>query len=186
MNAVKIEALTAGEYGGGQLLGLGGGQNEHGVARRLLQGFEQRVERSGGEHVHLVDDVDLVAGQRGRILDLIPQIADFIHAVVGRRVDFQHVHAALRLKGAAHLAFAAGITVHGMQAVDGAGEHLGRRGFSGAAGAAKQIGVGDAAGFHLSLQGAHNRVLIADFRKRIGPPCAVQRLITHDLPPQWF
>jgi len=179
---MEVEALAAGEDGGGQFLGLGGGQDEYRVARRLLQGLEQGVERTGGEHVHLVDDVDLVFGQRRRILDLVPQLADLVHAVVAGGVDLQHVHAVFLLQGLADFAFAAGIARPGIQTVDRPGEHLGRSGLTGAAGAAEEVGVGDAPGFHLPHQRAHHRVLIAYTRKGIRTPCPVQCLITHRFP----
>ena len=182
-DAVEVEALAAGQDRGRKLLGLGGGQDEHGVLRRLLQGLEQRVERAGGEHVHLVDDVDLVAGQRRGILNLVAQLADVVHAGVGGRVDLQHVHAVLAGQRLADFALAAGVAVYGMQAVDGPGEHLRRSGLARTARAAEQVGVGDAVGLHLTAQGAHHRILIADFRKRAGPPRAIQCLITHAPPP---
>ncbi len=182
---VEVEALAAGQDGGGQLLRLGGGEDEHGVGRRLLQRLEQRVERAGGQHVHLVDDVDLVLRQRRRVLDLLAQIANLVHAVVAGRVDLHHVHAVFGLKGAADLAFAAGVAVLGIQAVDGLGEHLGGAGLAGSAGAAEQIGVGDAAGGHLAAKRLGDGVLTADFGKRSRTPRPVKHLIAQEsVPPE--
>ena len=175
----KIEALAAGEDGGGEPLRLGGGEDEHGVGRRLFQRFQKRVERAGGEHVYLVDDVDLVFGHRRGVLDLFAQIADLVHAVVGGGVDLDDVHAVFLLQLQAHIAFSAGVAVHGMQAVDGAGKHLGRGGLARAARAAEQIGVGHAPGLHLMAQRFYHGVLPDDLRKRLRPPCAVQCLIAH-------
>ena len=177
--APEIEALAAGEYGGGQPLRLGGGEYEHGVGGRLLQRFEQGVERAGGEHVYLVDDVHLVLRHRRGVLDLFAQVADLVHAVVGGGVDLDDVHAVFLLELQAHVALAAGVAVHGVQAVDGAGKHLGRGGLARAARAAEQVGVGHAPGFHLMAQRADDRVLADDLRKRLRPPGPVQCLITH-------
>jgi len=47
------------------------GQHKLGVGRRLFQGFQQRVEGCGGEHVDLVDDVDFEATFAGGEVDLI-------------------------------------------------------------------------------------------------------------------
>ena len=41
------------------LADLGGREDELHVRRRLLERLQQRVERRGAQHVHLVDDVDL-------------------------------------------------------------------------------------------------------------------------------
>ena len=178
-DAVEVEALAAGEDRGRELLWLGGGQDEHGVLRRLLQGLEQRVERAGGEHVHLVDDVDLVAPHGGRILDLLAQVANLVHAVVGGRVDLHHVQVVLPRQLAAGLAFAAGLAVLVVQAVDRPGQHLGGTGLAGAAAAAEQVGVRYAAAGDLVDQRGHDPVLTHDVGKALRPPLAIQRLIAH-------
>ncbi len=179
---MKIESLAARKNRRGQLLRLGGRENEHRVRRRLLERFQKRVERAGRQHMHLVDDIDLVFRQRRRIFDLFAQIADFVHAVVARRVDFNHVHAVFRLQRAADLAFAARIAILGVQAVDRAGEHLGSGRFAGAARAAEQIRVRDMTADDLPAQRARDRILPADFRKRARAPCAIQNLIAHKNP----
>ena len=64
----EVEALAAGVDRLGHLVGVRGAHDEHGARRRLFERLEQRVERRGGEHVHLVDDVDLVATARRRVV----------------------------------------------------------------------------------------------------------------------
>ena len=46
------------------LVRVGRRQDEDDVRRRLLERLEQRVERRVGQHVHLVDEVDLVLRRR--------------------------------------------------------------------------------------------------------------------------
>ena len=70
---------------------FGGGQDEAGVRGRLFQRLEQRVEGAVGEHVHFVDDVDLVAALAGAKADLVAQFADIVDAVVGGSVDLDQV-----------------------------------------------------------------------------------------------
>ena len=41
--------------------------------------------------MHLVDDIDPVSAFGGRVLDLLPDLPDIFHAVVGGRVDLHHV-----------------------------------------------------------------------------------------------
>ena len=54
-------------------MGFRGREHEDHVLRRLLQRLEQRVERGLGQHVYLVDEVDLmgVLTARGREIGLL-------------------------------------------------------------------------------------------------------------------
>jgi hypothetical protein len=59
----------------------------------LLQGLEQAVEGGLRQHVHFVDDVDLVAGARRRIGGVLPEPPDVVDSRVRRAVDLLDVHA---------------------------------------------------------------------------------------------
>ena len=59
----EVEALAAADDGREDFVGLGGGEEKFDIGGRLFEGFEKRVEGLFGEHVHFVDDVDLVACQ---------------------------------------------------------------------------------------------------------------------------
>ena len=65
----QVEPLAARQHRHRHLADLGGGEDELHVRRRLLQRLQQRVERRGAQHVHLVDDVDLVARARRPVGD---------------------------------------------------------------------------------------------------------------------
>ena len=175
--AAEVVPLAAGQDGGGQLLGLGGGQDEHHVFRRLLQRFQQRVERGVGEHVHFVDDVHLVLAELRGIIHLFQQLANFLHAAVAGGVHFVHVKGRAAFDHLAGGAFPAGVAVLGVQAVDGPGQDAGGAGFAGAAAAAEQVSVGDAARHHLIAQRAHDGLLAHHIGKGLGPPDAVQGLV---------
>ncbi len=143
------------------------------MSRWLLQRFEQRIESRGGQHVHLVDDIDLELAVLGRILDGLAQVADLVHAVVGGGVDLHHVHGFLRQQTAAALALTTGVAIHGRFAVDGAGHDLCGGRFAGAAAAAEQVRMGDAAGGDLVAQRGHAG-LLGDHRGEVSrPPLAV-------------
>ena len=64
------------------------------------------------------------ADSRGKVC-LIPQFADIIDAVVGRRVHFSNVQNGAILDTLADRALQTGIAVHRMQAVDCLGEDFG-------------------------------------------------------------
>ena len=70
---------------------LGGGEDELHVPRRLLQRLQERVEGALGEHVHLVDEVDLVARHHRLVARALDDLADVVDAGVGGGVHLQHV-----------------------------------------------------------------------------------------------
>ena len=78
-DAVKIEMLTAGDDGLRHLMHLGSSKDELYVWRRLLHSFEQRIESAGGEHMNLVDYIDLVFAHFGGISHALAQLADIVH-----------------------------------------------------------------------------------------------------------
>ena len=73
------------------LVGLGRGEDEPQVRRRLLDQLEQGVEALRGDHVGLVDDVDLVLVAHRREERLLAQVTRVVDATVGRRVDLDDV-----------------------------------------------------------------------------------------------
>ncbi len=180
-DAGKVEALAAGEDGGGHLVQLGGGQDENNVAGRFLQNFQQRVEGRRGEHMHLVDDIHLVAAAPRAVHRLIAQIPHIVHAVVRGCVNLYHIQNAAVLDAGTAGADAAGAVFTGVFTVYGFGQHLGTGGFAGAAGAGEQVGMAHPPGLHLAGKRAGNGLLPHHVAEGFGPPLAVQRLI-HGLP----
>ena len=108
-DAAEIEALAAAEDGGQHPLGVGGGQHEHHPRRRLLQRFEQGVERRGGEHVALIHHIHLPAGLHRRKARALDQLADVVHAGVGGGVDLDHIEGVAVGDRGAELTGAAGL-----------------------------------------------------------------------------
>ncbi len=76
------------------LVGLGGGEDELEVRRRLLDQLQQGVEALRGHHVRLVDDVDLVAALDRREERPLTQVPRVVHTTVRRSVDLDHIDAA--------------------------------------------------------------------------------------------
>ena len=89
--AAEVEAVAAVDDRRQHLLGLGRREHEDRVRRRLLERLQERVPGLLGEHVRLVEDVDLVAPGDRRVGDLLAQVADVVDRVVGRGVHLDHV-----------------------------------------------------------------------------------------------
>jgi len=76
----EVEPLAAGVDRLGNLVGMRGAQDEHRALGGLLERLEQGVERRGGQHVHLVDDVHLPPAPGRRVVeppdDLLTDVLD--------------------------------------------------------------------------------------------------------------
>ena len=127
---------------------LGRREDEEGVGRRLLQRLEQRVEGRWREHVHLVEDVDLLVGALRRDADRLAQLAHVVDAVVGGGVHLDDVQGAAGLEAAAGLAGPARLGVGPLRqrrlAVDGLGDEPGGGRLAHAARTREEVGVREA------------------------------------------
>ncbi len=178
-DSVKVEPLAAGDDRCGELLRLGRRENKQNVLRRLLQRFEQRVERRAGEHMNFVDDKHAAAQAQRRVLCALDEVAHVADAVVARRVNFCDVRGTLARGDEACLAFAARLAILGREAVHRAREDACRGGLARAARAAEQIGVCRAIRRNLMLQRCGDMLLPNHFRKADGAVLAVERAIGH-------
>src|SRR5262249_5973147 len=138
-DAAEVEALAARQDRHGDLLHLGGGEDELDVRRRLLERLEQGVESLPAQHVDFIDDVDLETGPGGPVLDVAADLADLVDAAVAGAVDLQHVHVLAGGDAAADLAGVAGRGGRAVDAVEGLGEDAGGGGLADAAGAGEQV-----------------------------------------------
>ena len=91
-NSGKIITLTARQNSSGHFVYFRRSQNKDDMCRRFFHNFQQRIKRRCGKHVHLVNDIYFVGAFTGSIRCFIPQVADIVYAIVGRRVNFYHVH----------------------------------------------------------------------------------------------
>ena len=124
-DSFEIVALTPRQNRNRDLVGFGSRQDKDHIGRRLFQRFQKRIKSSDGKHMHLIDNVDLVFSCGGRIGDLLPDLTDVVHTVVGCGIDLDDVHGSARSDGLAGRTFPAGISVHGMLTVDGLCQNLG-------------------------------------------------------------
>jgi len=145
-NAAEVEPLAPRQDGGQHLVRLRRCKNKEGVRRRLLQGLQQGVEGLVGEHMDLVQDIDLLLVALGRDAHLLAQLADVVDLVVGGRVHLEDVEAASLLERDAGVALAARLgpvlaLLARRLAVDGLRQNAGGGRLADAARPAKQVGV---------------------------------------------
>ena len=88
----QIELQATRQHRRRHLLGVGGGQHEFEVLGRLFQRLQHRIEGGVGEHVNLVDHVDLEAAHHRLIDRLIEQLGDLFDAAIGGCVEFDVIH----------------------------------------------------------------------------------------------
>ena len=139
-DASEVETLATRMNGLRDLLRVRCGQNEHDVTRRLLKRFEQRVERRRGEHVNLVDDVDLVTAAGWRELHAPDDfLAHVLNARSACRVELVDVRMVAVRHGNAVLARAIGLSRGALLAEKRLGQQAGRGGLSRSARAREQV-----------------------------------------------
>ena len=175
--AVEVEAVAAIYHGRRDLLWLGGGEHEHGVWRRLLEGLQKGVPSRRREHVGLIEDVDLAPPADGGVGDAFTQLADVIDRVARRGVHLDHVKRAGGGDRGARLAHAAWLDRGPALAVQAGGEDLGHRGLAGAARADEQVGVVHLASLYGVAQRAYHRLLADDLGERPRAVPTVERLL---------
>ena len=104
VDAPQVEALAARQHGDRNLADLGGGEDELDVRRRLFQRLQQAVEGLRRQHVHFVDDVDLVARRNRGVAHPLDDVADVVDAGMRGGVHLDHVDMAAFHDGPAMLA----------------------------------------------------------------------------------
>ena len=160
--AGEIKALAAVRDRRHHLVGFGGRQHEDRVGRRLLEGLEEGVPRLLGQHVRLVEDVDLPAAGRGRVGNALAQVADVVDRPVRGSVHLDHVHRRARRDRHAGLALPAGRDRGAtLLAIERAGENLRHRRLPGPTRPDEQVGVMNLVLLDRIAQGA-DHVLLPD------------------------
>ena len=124
-NTFEVKPLRSGNDRQRDLVRLRRRQNEDDIFRRLLQRLQKRVEGTGREHVHLIDNVDFIVGLGRGITRFVADIPDFLHTVVAGGINFDDIVQASLGDGTARFAFVARLPVDAMMAVDGFRKNLG-------------------------------------------------------------
>ena len=176
----QVVFLAAGGDGDRNLGVLRGGQDELHVRRRLLQGLEQRVEGRVGEHVDLIDDVDLEAVPGRRVAGALAKLANVVHAGIGGGVDFQDVQAVGGGDLGAGDALGARLVGRSLLTVQGFGQNPGRGGLSHSPHARKEEGMGDASAPEGVPERPRDRLLSCDLVEGLRTPFPCQNHVAHE------
>jgi len=115
------------------------------VPGRLFERLEKRVERLLGQHVDLIDDVELELRRRRGVFDRVAQLADFFDAAVAGAVDFNHIQRPAFGNFKATGVIVVEVDLRSAGAIEALGENAGDRGLARAARPAKEVGMGDTA-----------------------------------------
>ena len=163
-NTAKVHPHAPGQNRRRQLFGLRRAQDEHHVFRRFLQCLQQRVVRTGRQHVDFVHDIDFFTSDDRRIVHALAQFTDVVDAVVRRRIDLDEIHERTFHDGAAVRTAAAGSRPFA-GAVDRLGQKTCDRGLACPARPAEQIGMADLIRCNLILQNTDHVLLPQDLFK---------------------
>ena len=182
LDPAQIKALAARQHGHGHLADLGRGEDEFDVLWRFLKRLEQRVERAGRQHVHLIDDIDFVPGRGRAVMHAVDDLADIADAGVRCGVHLHHVDVAALHDGDAMFADPAGFRRRPAVAVRPDAVHpLGDdprcRRFTGPADAGHDKRLRDTIRLERVFQRAHHRVLPDQIGKGFRPVFAGQYAI---------
>ena len=173
-DSAEVEALAPRYDGEGDLVRLRRGEDEDYVGRRLLQGLQEGVEGRLGQHVDLVDDVDLRRGLVGAEVDPVVEVSDVVYAAVAGGVDLDEVQRSSLIDGGADVAGVVRLAFLGREAVDCLGENAGGGGLAGASGSAEEVRVGHASQGDGLTQRLGDGLLAYDLVQPPGPPLAVE------------
>src|SRR5208337_2483106 len=111
------------------------------VLGRLFERLQHRVEGRLRQHVHLVDEVYLVATDGRSVARVVQDLAHVVDAGIRRRVELEQVDEPPRVDVDTGRAHAAGRGRHAALAVEALGEDAGDGGLAHAACSGQQIGM---------------------------------------------
>ncbi len=175
----ELEALAPGDDRRGQLVGLGGAEDEDDVGRRLLEHLQQRVEGRVRELVGLVDDVDLVAAPGRGEGDPLADLPDVVDRRVGRGVHLVDVEGRPVGDLRTGSALPARLRPRSLGAVQALGEDPRRGRLPRPPGTAEEVGVGHTVVVEGAGQGLGDVGLPEDLVEAGRAPLAVQGDVAH-------
>jgi len=141
----------------------------------LFKRLQKCVEGALREHVHFVNQINLVAATRGSVLDIVEQV----HFGSRSRIDLNQIDKPAFVNLQTGAAFATWLRGNTFFAIECFRENAGNRRFSYAPGTCKQVRVMQPAGLQCVDQGLQNMLLTDRVGKVFWPPFACQNEIAH-------
>ena len=188
LDAAQVKALAAGQHRHRDLADFRGGENELHMLRRLFQRLQQAVEGRVGEHVHFVDDVDLVARRSRAVTRCVRDLADIVDAGVRGGVHLDHIDMTAFHDGAAMGALAGelhrrALHLAGDLIVEAARQNTGRGRLADTAHAGQHPGLRNAPRCKGVFQRLDHRLLADEIVKGLGAVLAGQHPVGAGLLP---
>jgi len=156
-----------------------GGHDKHHVPGGLLKSLQKRAEGRIAEHMDFIDDEDLVPIPGGIIASLINELANIVHAGVGRGVNFEHIHAIARRDLNTGDAIAAWLTRLAVVAVQRFRQNPRRGRLPAPSRPGEKKGMGYPAALKCVEQRAGDMFLPYEFMEILGTPFSRENLILH-------
>jgi hypothetical protein len=122
-------------------MSFGGSQDEDNVWWWFFEGFEQGIGGAITQHMDFVNDVNLVAGLVGGIVDLLTQAPNIINAGIAGGINFDNVQGSGLAYCLAHGAAIARFTITIAKAVYCLGQNTRRARLTGSSWTTEEIGV---------------------------------------------
>ena len=174
-HAAELKALAARMNRRRDFLRIRRRQNKNSVRRRLLQRFQQRIERRCRQHMHLVDDIHLITALDRRKRNLLLQLLNLVNAAVGRSVNLQNIHRGSGGNPLAIMTMTARLCRRPLLTVQRLCQNTRCTCLACAARTAEQIGMRNPAAVQSILQRCLDCLLTDKGVKILRPPLTVQR-----------
>ena len=130
--------------------------------------FSRALKAAVREHVHFVDDVDLVPRAARTHVGVRPQLADLVDAAVAGAVDLDHIHVFPGINRLADVAVVVRVRRRAVRRIECLGEDAGRGRLADPARAGEQIGMPDAIRVDRVDQGLGHLLLADQVLERLG------------------
>ncbi len=176
---LEIELKAPRQDGDRDLLRVGGSKDEFHVLGWLLQRLEHGVERRFRQHMHFVDQVNLVAPDRRRVARVVENLPHVVDAGVRRRVELEQIDEAAGIDVDACRAHAAWRCRDAVDAVEALGEDARDRRLADTARAGEKVRVMQAAALDRIGQRLYDVLLAGKLAKTLRTPLAGENLIAH-------
>ena len=177
--AFQIELQASRQNGHRKFLGIGGGQQKLDVRRRFFKRLQQCVERTLRQHVHFVDQIDLIATACRCVLHVVQEVARIFDFGPRCRVHFDQIDEAAFVDLHAGRTFPARTRSNTCLTVQRLGKNARNRRLANATCSGKQVGVVQPPAFKSIGQCLQNMLLPHRLRKVFRAPFSGENEITH-------